>query len=141
MRTATLRLPLPSRQSLFPAETDTKHLIHLTILLILQPSAVRPSMPILTSLVVKLRGRIRGLTDRRDTAVQRPTLRPLDLVTSHTPPKQRLNSMGIGKESLTPHRHARTHAHTHTVQSLRGSPCAKNVREVSLHFHELDHMA
>ena len=27
------------------------------------------------------------------------------------------------------------------VQSLRGSPCAKNVREVSLHFHELDHVA
>ena len=27
------------------------------------------------------------------------------------------------------------------VQSLRGSPCKKNVREVSLHFHELDHVA
>ena len=27
------------------------------------------------------------------------------------------------------------------VQSLRGSPCEKNVREVSLHFHELDHVA
>ena len=30
---------------------------------------------------------------------------------------------------------------TIVVQSLRGSPCAKNVREVSLHFHELDHVA
>jgi len=36
-----------------------------------------------------------------------------------------------------------THLKTnsHLVQSLRGSPCAKNVREVSLHFHELDHVA
>ena len=31
--------------------------------------------------------------------------------------------------------------HCSIVQWLTGSPCAKNVREVSRHIHELDHVA